>query len=49
MNISIFILTRQKRDLLQKPASSCRFCKNGVVSKDGIYLVVRREKMGIFP
>jgi len=33
----VYINTAKKQDLLQKLASSCWFCKDGVFSKDGIF------------
>jgi len=33
----VYTNTAKKWDLLQKPASSYWFCKNGVLSKDGIF------------
>ena len=41
---TMYINTAKRRDLLQKPASSCWFCKHGVFSKDGIFA----GKNGVF-
>jgi len=42
--ITVYINTAERRDLLQKPALSWRFCKDGVFSKDCIFV----GKNGVF-